>query len=118
MTFDADVVIVARKFGLDPSLLQAVVTAEGDILKAVRCSLPDTKDRAAALDITARSCVHAMCDWVKNGGEERQDSFIAFWANRWAPTGAANDPHHLNENWASNVDRLWTPLVKDEGKNA
>jgi len=110
MTIDDDVLAVAKDFGLDPSLLQAVVTAEGNIVRAVQCSVPTVTTRAAALRITARSCVHAMVDWIKSGGDDaRRGAFIAFWANRWAPRGAANDPHNLNANWASNVDRLWTP---------
>ena len=109
MRIDADVMAVAKDFGLDPSLLQAVVNAEGNIVRAVQSSIPTVTTRALALRITARSCVHAMVDWIKSGGEQRQDAFIAFWANRWAPRGAANDPHDLNSNWASNVDRLWTP---------
>lgn len=110
MMIDPDVRGIAAHFGLDPALLQAVVTAEGDIVKAVRCSIPTVTDRADALTITARSCVHAMSDWIKSGGEPRQDAFVAFWAARWAPTGAANDPQHLNANWAGNVDKLWTPI--------
>jgi len=106
---DPDVRSVSALFGVDPALVQAVVTAEGDIVRAVQCSFPTVQSRDAALTITARSAVHAMCDWIKSGGEERQDAFIAFWANRWAPKGAKNDPKHLNANWASNVDRLWTP---------
>ena len=106
-----DVAFVARDFGIDAALLQAVVNAEGNIIKAVQCSVPSVTTREQALRITARSAVHAMSDWIKGGGEERQDAFIAFWAARWAPQGASNDPNNLNEHWASNVDRLWTPIV-------
>jgi hypothetical protein len=108
MILDADVVIVARRFGVDPVLLQAVVKAEGDILKAVRCSLPETKDRAAALDILARSAVHALSDYVKRTDPQ---GFVVFWGKRWAPVGADNDPLGLNVNWTKNVYRLWD--VKD-----
>ena len=109
MKIDADVIRVARAFGIDPALLQAVVHAEGDILRAVQCSIPSVNTREEALRVTARSAVHAMCDWIKSGGEDRQDAFIAFWAARWAPVGATNDPTNLNANWVHNVDRLWTP---------
>jgi hypothetical protein len=109
MRIDADVMAVAKDFGLDPSLLQAVVNAEGNIVRAVQSSIPTVKTREEALKITARSAAHAMSDWIKSGGEDRQDAFIAFWAKRWAPPGAANDPKNLNVNWESNVDRLWTP---------
>ena len=109
MKIEADVNRIARAFGIDPALLQAVVNAEGDIVVAVRCSIGSVSTRAEALQITSRSAVHAMCDWIKSGGEDRQDAFVAFWANRWAPVGAKNDPANLNVNWASNVDKLWTP---------
>ena len=112
MTIDLDVAKTAKHFGIDPALIQAVVNAEGDILKAVRCSLPETPDRSHALDITCRSAVHAMCDFVKehyaaNDSEHLRDSFVDFWARRWAPVGADNDPHDLNVNWAANVRKLW-----------
>ena len=106
-TIDADVLTVARAFGLDPALLQAVVIAEGNIVRAVQCSLPEVTTRELALRITARSCVHAMVDWIK-GDDARPGAFVAFWADRWAPRGAANDPHDLNAHWALNVRRLWT----------
>jgi hypothetical protein len=116
MTIDADVLAVAKDFGLDPWLLQAVVNAEGNIVRAVQCSIPTVTTRAVALQITARSCVHAMVDWIKSGpgdNVERRGAFIAFWANRWAPRGAANDPHDLNANWASNVQAIWNRAMAD-----
>jgi hypothetical protein len=32
---------------------------------------------------------------------------VDFWAKRWAPVGAANDPHDLNVNWPVNVKKFW-----------
>lgn len=107
MILDKDVATTARHWGLDPKLLQAVVQSEGDILKAVRCSVPSTKDRQEALEITCRSGVHALCDWVKLGAEGGASGFVDFWAARWAPVGALNDPTHLNANWRDNVRALW-----------
>lgn len=108
MKIDADVAAVAKHFGLDAKMIQAVVNAEGDILKAVRCSLPATKDRAAALDITCRSAVHAMSDFLTNADSgDLAEGFVDFWAKRWAPQGATNDPTGLNANWPRNVLRLW-----------
>ena len=106
MTIQPDVLAVARRFGLDPALLQAVVNAEGDIVRAVQCSLPSVTTREEALSVTARSAVHAMCDWIKSD-DDRQQAFIVFWARRWAPGGAANDPKNLNQYWQSNVIRFW-----------
>ena len=109
MTIEADVNRIAHAFGVDAALLQAVVNAEGDIVRAVRSSIPSVSTRAEALQITARSAAHAMSDWIKSGGEDRRHDFIAYWSVRWAPIGAANDPKNLNANWAGNVEKLWTP---------
>ena len=114
MRIEGDVNRIAKVFGVDPALLQAVVNAEGNIVKAVQCSIRSVSTRAEALQVTARSAVHAMCDWIKTGGEERKESFVAFWANRWAPVGASNDPAGLNANWARNVDRLWVPAWAED----
>lgn len=104
MVLEADVVATARRFGIDPILIQAVVRAEGDIVKAVQCSIPSVKTRQEALDITCRSAVHAMSDFVKAAHGQ---AFVAFWGARWAPIGATNDPTHLNQHWVSNVASLW-----------
>ena len=107
MTIDADVGAIARYFGVDPALLQALVRAEGNIVRAVQCSFRGVTTRDEALRIAARSSVHAMVDWIKSGGPEQKQSFVAFWAARWAPAGAKNDPHNLNANWPINVGRSW-----------
>lgn len=97
---------VARKWGLDPALMQAVVNAEGNIVKAVRCSLPSIETRAQALDVLARSATHAMSDFIR-GNDHAQADFVTMWAARWAPVGAANDPTNLNKNWPKNVLAFW-----------
>lgn len=104
MTIDKDVAAVARFFGAPSEVLQAVVNAEGNILRAVQCSLPSVQTREKALEVLARSYVHAISDYVKHRNEGQ--AFIAFWAQRWAPEGAANDPTHLNSNWVGNVTKL------------
>jgi hypothetical protein len=101
---DPDVRRVANRFGLDPKLLQAVVKAEGNIIKAVQCSFPNVTTTEQALDITCRSAVHAMSDYIKQTDPE---GFVAFWGARWAPRGVDNDPTDLNANWPQNVQRLW-----------
>lgn len=103
-TIDPDVRRIAKRFGVDAKLIQSVVTAEGNILKAVQCSIPSVKDREEALEITCRSAAHAMSDYIVQQGSS---GFVAFWAKRWAPVGASNDPTHLNGNWQGNVERLW-----------
>lgn len=104
MTIDPDVKRIARQFGVDAALIQAVVNAEGDILKAVRCSIPETDSREEAIAILCRSAAHALSDYVKL---HLGPDFVAFWAHRWAPTGAQNDRTDLNKNWPVNVTKLW-----------
>lgn len=107
MTIEQDVADVARHWGLDPALLQAVVMAEGNIIKAVQCSFPEITTRAQALDVLARSATHALCDFVRANGKTQAD-FVLFWAAKWAPIGAKNDPTGLNANWSRNVLAMWT----------
>jgi len=107
MIIDSDVQRIARWFGVDPVLIQAVVEAEGNILRAVQCSIPDVTTREEALQITCRSACHALSDFV-NAQDDRKAAFLLFWQQRWAPVGAPNDPRGLNENWAGNVQRLWS----------
>jgi len=87
-----------------PKLIGAVERAEGNLLQAVRCSLPTTADRDEALDITCRSAVHALADFVLAHDPE---GFVRFWSARWAPRGAENDPTDLNANWPVNVTKGW-----------
>lgn len=107
MILDPDVAAAAKHFGLDPRLVQAVCKAEGNILKAVQCSIPSIHTREQALDVLCRSCVHAMSDFIQLSPTERSN-FVSFWAARWAPEGAANDPTSLNANWPVNVLKFWT----------
>lgn len=107
MTIDDDVRRIAKHFGVDAALIQAVVRAEGNILKAVQCSIPSVTTREQALEITCRSAVHAMSDYLK-ADRISAAGFVTFWAQRWAPQGAANDPTSLNKNWPVNVLKFWT----------
>lgn len=108
---DPDVVSAAKHFGIDPVLIQAVLKAEGNIVKAVSLSVPSILDlplsdqRAKAIEITCRSAVHALSDWVKANGH--QADFVAYWGARWAPIGVANDPHLMNAFWIPNVLAHW-----------
>lgn len=105
MKIDDDVKRIAKRFGVDAALIQAVVKAEGNIVKAVQCSIPSVTTREEALEITCRSAAHAMSDYLKaNSAAE----YVAFWGARWAPRGAQNDPTDLNKNWPVNVLKLWT----------
>ena len=109
---DAAVLKAARHFGIDPALIQAVVRAEGNIVKAVSISFPSVTTLDQALDITCRSAVHAMSDFLQTpqtslSTASLQEQFVRFWAARWAPVGVANDPHGLNHNWPGNVLKFW-----------
>jgi hypothetical protein len=113
VTIDPDVRGVAKEFGVDAALLQAVVKAEGNIVAAVKCSIPNLDvfaqqqnrtSREYALRVLARSCAHAMSDYIKGSDPL---AFVRFWGARWAPVGAANDPKGLNQFWPKNVEKLW-----------
>lgn len=101
---DPDVRRIAKRFGVDAALIQAVIQAEGNIVKAVQCSVPSVTTREEAIEITCRSAAHAMSDFLK---QSNPAGFVSFWAARWAPVGAKNDPTSLNANWPKNVLKLW-----------
>ncbi len=87
-------------------LLKAMVAAEGGpeaFVKAVRCSLPNTKDFAEAMQIATTTVQHRLWDYAARDME----AFIDFLAARWAPVGATNDPTNLNQYWAKNVKLLF-----------
>ncbi len=106
MIIDPDVQTMAAHFGLDPKLVQAVVQAEGNIVKAIQASLPSVTTRSQALDILCRSAVHAMSDYLT--ATDAREGFVIFWGKRWAPVGAANDAAtNLNQFWPKNVAALW-----------
>ena len=105
MTIDPDVRGKAAHYGLDPRLVQAVVNAEGNIVRAVQCSIPSVTTREQALDVLCRSCIHALRDFVHTSGLDK--AFVGFWGARWAPIGAENDPKGLNKNWPGHVVKLW-----------
>jgi hypothetical protein len=111
MPIHPDIARIARHYGVDPALIQAVMVAEGGtiehLLKAVQCSIPSTRTTDEAIGIVCRSAAHAMSDWIKARDAFRA-GFVSFWASRWAPVGVANDPTSLNKNWPTNVMKAWT----------
>jgi hypothetical protein len=83
MIIDPDVRGVSAHFGVDAALIQAVVQAEGNIVRAVQCSIPSVQTREQALQILCRSAVHAMSDYIRH---DRAGAFVEFWQKRWAPS--------------------------------
>ena len=116
MTIDPDVRGIGTQYGGAQSLMslvQAIVTAEGNIVAAVRCSVEDLDQKAAAKSRTVReeaihftyqSVIHRMSDWIK---EDHPREFVMYLGSKWAPVGAANDPTGLNAFWMKNVSTLW-----------
>lgn len=104
MTIEADVQGMAARFGVDARLLQAIMQAEGDIIKAVQCSIPSVVTRDKALEVTARSIVHRMTEYVR---AHDPDAYVDYLASKWAPINATNDPQGKNKNWPHNVRVGW-----------
>lgn len=104
----SDISVAARTFGVNAALIAAIDRAEGNLVKAVQCGTHDVSTRAEAIQITCRSAVHAMSDFIY-ADRDLAKKFVDFWGHRWAPTGVENDPHNLNANWTSNVFNLWCP---------
>jgi hypothetical protein len=108
MIIDPDVRGVAKRFTNVQefaALMQAVVNAEGDIVKAVRCSDETVTTREKALEVLARSIVHRLLGYVIDGGHRAE--FVTYFGSKWAPLGVANDPKNLNQFWSKNVTKLW-----------
>jgi len=114
VTINQDVHMIAEEWRLDERLVQAVVNAEGNIVRAVQCSVPTVVTRVDALDVLCRSLVHAMQDYVRATPEH----FVEFFGARWAPLGAGNDPTHLNEHWVANVFASWIAPAGTHPKEA
>jgi peptidoglycan DL-endopeptidase CwlO len=110
MLIHPDVQRTAKWFGVNPSLVQAVMNAEGGpdaLIRAVNCSLRDVTTLQGALEVTCRTIAHRLSDYVL---ERRVGAdFVAFLGQRWAPLGAENDPNNLNANWVPNVLKFWEP---------
>lgn len=104
LIIDDDVAAAAHFWQEDQRLLQAIVQAEGNIVRAVQISVPSCLTRADALIITCRSLAHRRRDYITH--LQQTSDFLAFFAAHWAPRGAANDPHDLNAHWLDNVRTL------------
>lgn len=93
-------------WGQDPALIQAMVRAEGGpeaFVRAVQCSKA-ISNFPQAVDVACRSATHRMWEYVKANVSE---PYVLYLGSKWAPIGAANDPHGLNANWVHNVYDAW-----------
>ena len=107
LRIDADVRGICQSYSPAQSflqLVQAIVTAEGDIVRAVQCSDDTVQTREQAIRVVCRSVIHRMCDWVQ---QDHPHEFVTYMGSKWAPIGAMNDPKSLNVNWVPNVSKLW-----------
>lgn len=106
MTIDEDVRAICATYADADSLaeiVQAIVIAEGNIVKAVQCSAKGVTTREAALHVVCRSVLHRMSDFALM--PDRARDFVTYFGGYWAPIGVANDPKGLNKNWVPNVTK-------------
>lgn len=95
---------VAKEVGLTPfatRLLLAIRAQEngGEGREWGVLSVPAATCEAQAR-VCARSIINNNERWYHAG---MPGEFVEFMGERWAPTGAENDPKGLNKNWAPNV---------------
>jgi hypothetical protein len=91
---------------IDPErLADAIYVAEGGSKTRHPYGVLSVKVRteAEARHVCLVSITNNLARWERAG---RPEPFILFMARRWAPVGAANDPHGLNLNWVRNVTRI------------
>lgn len=104
---DPDVRRIAKRWNLPAEWVAAVIRQEGGreaIVRAVRCSLPKTKDFDEAVDILCRSAVGALVRLVQSRG--LVGAWVETFGNKWAPVGVANDPKGLNAHWIPGVKQI------------
>lgn len=106
MTIHPTVLSAAQHWGQDPRLIQAMVQAEGGpdaFVRAVQCSVA-VSNFPQAVEVACRTATHRMWEYVK---EHDSEPYVLYLGSKWAPIGAANDPHELNANWVHNVYDAW-----------
>ena len=90
--------IESFKQKFEPTFLNAIKTAENDEARfGVRSE--DVSSPEEANQVLKNSLSKAFDRWMLSG---RQMPFIDFFASRWAPIGAKNDPEGLNKNFPKN----------------
>ena len=105
----------AARTGVDPALLAALRRVEngrpGREFGVLSVSAPGLEDQAR---VAATSIRNAASRFERQGGQAIDpatggytDGFLRFFSARYAPVGAANDPHGLNRHHAQNLQRLY-----------
>lgn len=108
----------ALAHGIDPYFVAAIRKAEnggpGREFGVLSVKAPTYRDQLeeCCTTIRRRMAEHqpTISMRIMTNGHGRiclPDAWIAWFGSRWAPVGAPNDPHRLNENWAHNVMILY-----------
>lgn len=121
------VVPIANRWGVDPAFIMAIRKAEnggpgrefGVLSRAaatweLQChwTCVTVRNRLYATGGVAKvHDLHILPDGSRRLRYSRD--FLQRMAERWAPVGAANDPHGLNLNWVKNVD-YWYQRYMDQ----
>ena len=106
----------AEHAGIDPDFLHALRRAEnggpGREFGVLSVPAPTYQDQAR---VAAESIRRSAARFTDRGGQvidaatgRYTPEFVAFFSNRYAPVGAANDPRGLNRHHARNLLRLYT----------
>lgn len=88
----------------DNQIADAIFQAEGGPKAKIPYGILSVKvkDEAEARKVclnTVRNNRKRYTDY----GYKQYDTYLEFLASRYAPVGAGNDPHNLNQNWIKNV---------------
>lgn len=105
----------ARRKGVDPVALAAIRLAEnggpGREFGVLSVSAPTYQAQA---DVTANSLKNSEARYrdarglsPKDGAGHYTPEFWQFFADRWAPIDATNDPQGLNRHWFNNVTAFY-----------
>jgi hypothetical protein len=117
--------IWAAKYNLDWHFVAAIRKAEdggpGKEFGVLSEKAPNFTDQCRIACITLRhrlfeySAQAAVFDLHEAPDEEKvlvySPRFVTWFSKIWAPQGAANDPDHLNNNWARNASYWYLRLI-------
>lgn len=109
----AFVVLSAQRWGIDPRLIIAIAGAESNF-GAVTCadfnawgwSCPNSPVQFTSWGDGIETIASGLRRYYIDEGR----TTVAMIQQKWAPSGAANDPTGLNNNWVANVTRFMGEL--------